>query len=306
MRGLPGSSLDALGVVGTILCCALWGGNAVAVKFAVGDIPPLACAAFRFMIGVPCVALVCMRLRQPLWVNPSLLWLALVHAFLTAAQIGTFNLGTNLSLAGRASVLINIHPLVVAPLAAVFLKEHLGLKGFIGLISATIGVGILLGSGYYAQGGLKGGGFLGDLIVLASGVIFGIQTIVQKKTFPFIPPTTLLLTQSVLAIPIFLGLSLAFEGVSSYKFTAPAFWGILYQGVAALGVCYSLWLWLLRRYPAGRLATIAFLTPLFGIAFSRSFQGEALSWSLIGSAVAVGLGIFLVASEKLPASRPES
>jgi len=304
MSSSSSRSLDAVGIAGAILCCALWGGNAVAVKFAVGDIPPLACAGFRFLIGLPVVGLICLRSRQPLWVAPSLVWLVLVHALFAVAQIGTFNVGTNLSLAGRASVLINIHPLVVAPLAALFLHERLGPRGWIGLISAALGVGLLLGSNYFAQGGVVGPELLGDLIVFLSGAIFGVQTIVQKKTFPLIPPITLLFTQSLVAIPIFLGLSVVFEGVSNYHPTRAAFWGLAYQGLAALGICYSLWLWLLRNYPAGRLATIAFLSPLFGLAFSRMFQGEPLTWPLLSAAAAVGLGIYLVASEKLPAANP--
>jgi drug/metabolite transporter (DMT)-like permease len=294
--------LDALGVAGTIACCALWGGNAVAVKFSVPDLPPLVCAGLRFVIGIPFIALVCLRSRQPLWVRPSHLGLAGVHAILTVVQIGSFNWGTNLSLAGRASVLINIHPLVVAPLAALYLHEHLGGRGRLGLISAALGVGLLLGSSYFGQGGLVGTGLLGDLAVVASGVIFGIQTIIQKKTFPLIPPTTLLLTQSILALPLFLVLSLVFEGVGSYRFRAHSVWGLVYQGVAALGVCYTLWFWLLRHYPVGHLATLAFLTPLFGIGFSRVFQGELLSWPLVCAAAGVGLGIYLVASDRSAAA----
>jgi drug/metabolite transporter (DMT)-like permease len=55
---------------------------------------------------------------------------------------------------------------------------------------------------------------------------------------------------------------------------------------------------LLRRYPASRLAAVAFLTPLFGIALGTWLNGEAFTWPLgMGSAL-VGLGIYLVASEK--------
>ena len=296
-------SLDAFGVAGAVACCALWGGNAVAVKFAVPDLPPIGCAALRFLIGIPFLALVCLRARQPLWVPPGQWGLAIANAALTVAQIGSFNWGTNLSLAGRASVLINIHPLVVAPLAAVFLHEHLGRRGRLGLTSAALGVGVLLMSSYFARGRSIGPGLVGDLVVVASGVIFGIQTIVQKKTFPHIPPATLLFVQSVLALPLFLGLSLTFEGVGSYRFTKPAVWGLLYQAVVALGICYSLWLWLLRHYPVGRLSTVAFLTPLFGIGFSRLLQGEPLSLPLLCAAGAVGLGIYLVASDRSAAYR---
>ncbi|MEA2631830.1 MAG: hypothetical protein QOE66_2049, partial [Chloroflexota bacterium] len=44
--------LDAPGVVGVVVCCLLWGGNAVAVKVAIPDLPPLGCAALRFLLAL--------------------------------------------------------------------------------------------------------------------------------------------------------------------------------------------------------------------------------------------------------------
>ena len=48
--------IDARGVTGMFACCVLWGGNAVAVKFATPDLSPLGCAGIRFLIGLPVVA----------------------------------------------------------------------------------------------------------------------------------------------------------------------------------------------------------------------------------------------------------
>jgi drug/metabolite transporter (DMT)-like permease len=230
----------------------------------------------------------------------------LVHALFTVVQIGTFNLGTSFSRAGRASVLINIHPLVVAPLAAVFLNERMGRKGVLGLLAAVAGVAVLLGRSFLEKQPTSAREIAGDLIVIASGVVFGVQTIVQKLSFPRIAPTTLLFSQSLAAVPMFLGFSLIAEGPASYHFTPAALGGLLYQGLAALGLCYTLWFWLLTHYPAGKLSTIAFLTPLFGIAFGRIFQGEPMTSSLLAAAALVGLGIHLVASDRAGRARTES
>ncbi len=203
-------SLDALGVSGAVFCCVLWGGNAVAVKASVPDIPAFGCAGLRFVLALPVIALVCRYFGHSLRVRPALWWLLVVHAILSAVQIGAFNWGTSLSEAGRASVLINVHPLVVAPLAWLLLGERMGLRAWCGLGAAALGVLAMLAERW--QGGSA---ILGDLIVLVSGVVFGVQTIAQKKTFPFIPPTTLLFLQSVLAIPLFVVYSGIFEGFDS-------------------------------------------------------------------------------------------
>jgi drug/metabolite transporter (DMT)-like permease len=290
--------LGPMGAAGVVLCCALWGGNAVAVKASVPDIPAFGCAALRFLISLPIVAVVCRKAGQSLWVRRELWWLLGVHALLTVLQIGTFNWGTSHSLAGRSSVFINVHPLVVAPLAWMFLGETMGTRGLLGLASAALGVVVLLSGSFRS-----GGGFLGDAVVLGSGMVFGAQTVAQKKTFPLIPPATLLFAQTVLSIPLFLAYSAAFEGFATYHFTPRAVRGVLYQGLAVSGICFTTWMILLRRYPASRLATVAFLTPLFGVGLGNLLRNEPLTWQLLGGGCLVGGGIYLVASDR--ASRVE-
>ena len=134
--------------------------------------------------------------------------------------------------------------------------------------------------------------------MLASGVIFGVQTIAQKRTFPLIPPAMLLFAQTALAIPLFLAYSAVAEGFASYRFTPEAVWGLIYQGLAVSGVCVTVWMLLLRRYPAGRLATITFLTPLFGVGLGHLIRGEPLSRPLLAAGGLVGWGIYLVASDR--------
>jgi drug/metabolite transporter (DMT)-like permease len=282
-----------MGVAGTVLCCALWGGNAVATKYAISPegLPAFGCATIRFLISLPIVLLVCLRQGKELRFQFRDGWIYLVHGLITALQIGSYNWGTSQSEAGRSSVFINVHPLVVAPLAWLVLGEHLGTRGVIGLSSAALGVTIIL-----ARRLLQGGGLTGDVVVLVSGVIFGIQTVAQKLTFTRVPATTLLLAQSLVAIPITMAISLALEGLGQYHFTREATWGLFYQGVAVSGICFSLWMILLGRYPASRLATIAFLTPLFGLTFSNLTRGDRLTPSLLVGGVLVGLGIYLVAS----------
>jgi drug/metabolite transporter (DMT)-like permease len=303
MKPEPGASarsMDWKGVALVTLCCALWGGNPIAVKYSVPDIPPIGCAGLRYLIGLPVALLACRLTSQSMRFPARHGKLVALHTFLTVIQIGSFNLGTSLSLAGRASVFINVHPLVVAPLSAWLLRERLGLRGIAGLSAAATGVLILISS----RIDFTGSGWIGDLIVLASGVIFGIQTVVQKQTFPLIAPATLLVWQSVGAIPIFMALSWGFEGIDAYHFTRMAVLGLLYQGLAVTGICFTLWLLLLRRYPASQLAALAFLSPLFGVGFGSLFRGEPLTWELVIAGVLVGIGIVLVSTDRVRLGRP--
>ena len=292
----PPSRIDAPGLAVATLCCVFWGGNAVAAKLTVSaaNLPPLGSSGFRFLLSLPVVAWVGYKVGASVRVAPRYWWLVLVHGALAAVQIGGFNWGTSLSEAGRSSVFINIHPLIVAPLAWLLLGEGLGVRGILGLVSAAVGVGVLL----YKPLLLGGGGLTGDLIVLGSGIVFGIQTIAQKKTFPIIPPTTLLLLQSAVAIPLVFAASFWVEGPATYHFTPTALAGVFYQGFIVSGLTFSLWMILLRRYVAGQLAAVSFMTPMFGIALGTLIRNEPITWPLVTGSAAVGLGIYLAASDR--------
>lgn len=290
--------LDASGVAGAVVCCLLWAGNAVAVKAAIPAIPPLGCAAIRFLLGLPVTWLLCRWAGQDLRIGRGRFGLLILHGLITTAQIGTFNWGASHGEAGRSTVFINVHPLVVAPVAWWLLGERMGVKGLAGILSAAVGVVILL-----AEPLRRGGGLAGDLVVLTSGVIFGLQTIVQKLTFSRIAPAALLVSQTALAA-VFAGISSAVvEGPGAFRPTPEAWMGVLYQGLAVSGFGFALWMALLRRYPAGRLTTLAFLTPLFGVALGHLTRGEAVTPSLVAGSALVGLGVALTSSDRATGNR---
>ena len=281
-------------IFAAIGCCAIWGGNAVAIKRSVPALPAFGCAGLRFLISLPILYAICRVLKQPAWVPSRRLGLLMIHVLFTVVQIGSFNVGTSLGQAGRSSIFINIHPLIVAPLSWLFLGERLGFRAWLGLFSASCGVGVLI-----VSKSSNGGPLFGDAIVIFSGIVFGIQTVAQKKSFPWIPPATLLFTQTLVSAPIFLVWSVLFEGgPSRFQFTTSSTAGVFYQGVIVSGVCFSAWMLLLRRFPAGKLAALAFVTPLFGVAFGILIEHERLTLPLVFGGLLVGLGIRLVSIDR--------
>src|SRR5262245_2903576 len=164
-------------VLMALLCAVLWGGNTVAVKFTVDSgVPPLACAAYRFALCLPVVA--AFGLIQGVSLRPRVGAIApiLINGLFLFIQIATYNIGTAWTLAGRASVLINIHQFVVAPLAWWLPVERLRWFVVLGLFLAGAGVAWLL------QEKLPDleTATAGDAILVVSAVLLGIQSIYQK------------------------------------------------------------------------------------------------------------------------------
>jgi drug/metabolite transporter (DMT)-like permease len=283
-----------------LLCAALWGGNAVAVKYSVAEIPPIACAGWRFAISLPIIALFARFEGISLLPERRALVPILINTAFLLVQIGTFNVGTAWTLAGRASVLINIHPFVVAPLAWWLLGERLRWFGILGLGLAAGGVIWLFEESIPTLATAT----TGDALLVLSAVLLGVQSIYQKQSLRMVRGTVLLFWQTLLSVPCFFLNSALGEGPLALPRQTTACLGLLYQGVAVSGFCFIMWFILLRRYPVSQVATIGFLVPLFGVASSMMFLNERLTFTLAGSTALVGLGIYLVTQARVAPSPP--
>ena len=59
--------------------------------------------------------------------------------------------------------------------------------------------------------------------------------------------------------------------------SATAVAALLWQGIAVVGVSYSLWFWVLKRYAAPQLAAFTFISPLVGVFAGWLAFGDAIT-----------------------------
>ena len=288
--------LNLSAMVLVVLCCALWGGNSVAVKFTVSQIPPIGCAGIRFFLSLGLIAFWCRIEGTSLRLTREQFIPVVNNAWLLFVQMAAFNWGTLHTHAGRSSVFINVHPFVVAPLAWLWLREPISWRSVLGLVLAGGGVALLFDQPDYTEGA----SLVGDLAVLLSGAMIGVMMTYQKRLLRSFRPNHLLFWQLALAVPLFAGYSLATERLDAYHFNAQSVLGLAYQSLLVSGFCFIAWMSLLRRYPANQLAAFGFLTPFFGIASARVLLGEPMRQSLIGGCALVGWGLFLVSRPARP------
>ena len=138
---------------------------------------------------------------------------------------------------------------------------------------------------------------LGDVLVLVSGVLLGLRQIVLKRLVQGLHTYQVLFWQAVLSVPVFAGLSLLFESEAHYDLTPAVLGAVLYQGVVVAGLCFILWVSLLRHHSASRLGVFGFATPVCGVLLSGLLLEEALTWSLLASMGLVAAGIAVVNRE---------
>ena len=76
---------------------------------------------------------------------------------------------------------------------------------------------------------------------------------------------------------------------------SPLAWGSLaFQIVVVSFASYLLWFWLIRHYPATRLASFTMLTPVFGLVLGAVLLAEPVTARLLVALATVAAGIFVV------------
>ena len=103
------------------------------------------------------------------------------------------------------------------------------------------------------------------------------------------------ITQLVLPVSFALiALSLAVGEPGFFAPTPLVLAAFAFQAVVVAFASFTAWFWLMRRYPASRLAAFTFLAPVFGVAFGGWLLGERVSALLVVSLALISFGVWLV------------
>ena len=273
------------------LATFLWGGNSVFIKLGLEDMPPVAMAGARFVIGALVVLVA-------LWVSgvsprvPHSQWKGFCGLLVIfVAQILLLNYGTDHTTASRSTVLMNSYPLFTAVFAHLFVRDLLTPSTALGLTVAFGGVVLLFFDDLDLQGTAT---LFGDLLVLLSAVLLGVRTIILKRLVHDLHPYQVLFWQATMSLPVFAVLSFAVEREARFALTTNAVAAVLYQGFIVAGVCFILWIFLLQRHSASRVGVFGFITPLSGVLLSNLILGEEISWVILASVAMVATGAVVV------------
>jgi drug/metabolite transporter (DMT)-like permease len=289
------SHLDIVAVALLVVCCFLWGLNQVAAKAALPEIGALWQAALRSSGATLLVWLWAKGRGIPLFERDATLRGGLVAGALFGAEFFCIFVGLQFTTASRMVVFIYIAPFVVAlgmPLIA--RSERLGALQAAGLVLAFVGVAWAFSEGFSrpAAGPRQ---WLGDGLGVLAGVLWGATTLAIRASAlgQASAEKTLLYQLAVSAVLLLAG---ALVGAAPLPHRlSPLAWGSLaFQVVIVSFASYLVWFWLIRHYPATRLASFTMLTPVFGLVLGALLLAEPVTARLLFALATVALGIVLV------------
>jgi drug/metabolite transporter (DMT)-like permease len=287
------TAIDLPAAMAMVTLCAVWGLNQVAAKVVNAGISPVLQAGLRSIGAALFVWAWSASRGVTLFDRDGSLPSGILIGLLFAAEFAFLYWGLEYTTASRAVVFLYTSPFWVALGVHLLVPgERLHRPQILGLLAAFAGVVIAFGDGLTLPTWTQ---LTGDAMVLAAGMLWGATTVTVKATrLGTVSANKTLFYQLAISALVLPPLSFLLGEPGIFALT-PFLVGVLgFQIVIVAFVTYLAWFWLVAHYPAGRLSSFTFLTPLFGVVAGAVLLGEPVSPGLVLAMILVGAGIWLV------------
>lgn len=283
------------GAIMLALTCS-WGFNQVAIKIANAGLQPVFQSGMRSLLAGLLVLVWCRIRGIPLFRRDGTLAAGIVCGALFGAEFGIIYLALDYTSVSRGIVFLYTMPFFVALGAHILIPgERLTPLRTVGLVAAFAGVVIAFADDLSLP---SPDAPLGDALCLIAAAGWAATTLVIKTTRLRIAPAEKVLVYQLAVSAVMLLAAAPFFGPAFRAFDGGVAAAFAYQVVIVVAITYSVWFWLLASYPAGQLATFAFLTPVFGVVIGNIVLAEPLSVNLLVALVLVASGIALVSQPR--------
>ncbi|MFC5175743.1 DMT family transporter [Nocardioides taihuensis] len=257
-----------LAAVGCTL--VLWASAFVAIRHLADDFSAGALSLGRLVVGSLCLAAVALPRGLP---RPSRRDLAII-AVIGVLWFGVYNVALNEGEqrvdAGTAVMLIQVSPVLIALMAALFLGERFTRNLGLGLALAFSGVGVIALS--TSPGGNRD--VLGVVLCLVSALVYSVSLVLQKPLvgrLPAVQVTWLACTVGAVVCLPFAGQLVEEAGDAP----ASSVWWLVYLGVFPTAIAFTTYAYALRHMDASKLGVTTYLVPPITIVMSVVFLSEA-------------------------------
>ena len=267
----------------------VWGAGLVVAKPVLNDFPPILLMALRFLTAACAL----------IWFVPipkahikTLFWVALVGATM---QYGfTFNGLRHLD-AGTTALIVQAEVPFLVLVAAIVLKERIGIRKVIGMCIAFAGIYLVSG-----QPQLRGSAVAIAMVLIGS--FFWALGQIMIRRLGDVGGLTITTWLAVMATPQLFIASLLFESgqISVITQAGISTWAaVLYLGLVMTVVGYTCWYHVLGRYPASQVGPFLLLIPITSVIGGAVFLGEQLnSFTLLGGAIVMaGVAMLVIETE---------
>lgn len=282
----------AINIILLVFVITTWGYSWVLMKMGLGYGEPFTFATWRCAIGG--IALMAYLSFRPVkWPRirklPDYIMIGL---FQTTLMFGLMLYGMKHVTAGKTSVLLYTMPIWTILLVNFYLKERLNRRKWAGVALGSAGILCILGWDTLVNQNM--GILLGELLILGGAVSWAVSNIWIKKRMAgedIYAVSGLQLTFGAIGLAI---LAAPTEGVFNMGWNAHSIYILLFTGVVASAVDFTIWFYLLKRMDIGILTFSSMLVPVFGLLFDWLLLGNTLDGGVIVGGLLILGGIYKV------------
>ncbi|MGN6672372.1 MAG: DMT family transporter [Thermomicrobiales bacterium] len=295
---------------------AIWGAAFPFTKPALAEMTPATFTAFRFLLVAVILTPLALNVQ---WRATGRFGLGIVRAdwrrFLLAGltgfvitQIGQ-NWALSLSPSSDIALISATQAVWIVALGAVFLREPVSWRGWLGLVSCLAGVVFITGINPFAAGGAVGQGWqrpVGDLIFVVGSACWAVYNLLNRPLGERNPPLSAMATMSLIGVAALVPLALAeqvgwlhFPGVvapARVEFTGPIVGGVVYSAVLVTVVGLLVLLIAYQHLSVAQVAVTFYVSPLTGVLVALLWLGEPLRAGLLLGLPLILLGLYLTTS----------
>lgn len=291
-----GAAVPASVYVKLVMVTLFWGGTFIAGRIVAQSLPPLTAATGRFAVAVVLLLAVAWKLEGGLPRLNRSQWMA--TAALGATGIFIYNVCFFGALArmpaGRTALFVALNPIVTAILAAVLLRERLGMLKWAGIGIALTGAATIITRGdplsaVYDLGRSIG---TGELLMLTAIVAWAAYTLIGRTVLRGLSPIAATAYASLWGL-LFLGLGSTFEiGTVQWSTLGWQAWtSIFYLGAFGTVIGFIWYYEGVRAIGPSRTAVFNNLVPAFGVVLAALLLGESVLVSMVVGGALVILGV---------------
>ncbi|SEL67452.1 drug/metabolite transporter, DME family/O-acetylserine/cysteine efflux transporter [Colwellia chukchiensis] len=268
----------------------IWGFNFVIIAWGVQSMPPLLMGGLRFLL----VAILgSFFIRMP---NIPWRWMALYAFTLCFGQFSLLFSALAFGMpAGLASLVLQSQAVFTLLFSLVILKEQIKRSQMLAMLIAGLGLYLIASATHVSSMTI-----LGFSLTVAAAIAWGLGNVVNRMINQrgYQANIGLVVWSSWFAMLPFFLTSYLVEGQQAIMTSLTNLNGLsvvvlFYLAIAASIIAYSLWSYLLMRYPAGQVAPLTLGAPIVGIVAATLLLDERMTTQQIigGAIVASGLVI---------------
>lgn len=286
-----------------IIITLIWGSTWIVIKDQLGSVPAPWSVTYRFLIAATAMfALACWR-GQRLGLDGA------GHRLALAFGIPQFALNFNFVYEAEKYVTSGLvavtFALLLVPnslLGRIFLGRRLSRRFMIGSLIACGGVGLLflneIRASDFSPDAVRWGLGLTLLAILSASVSNVMQASEGAGRYPMF---TLIGWGMAYGAILDAVLAFALSGPPVIEWRLGYWAGLLYLGLAASALAFSLYYPIIRAVGPGPAAYSSLIVPVLAMSFSTALEGYHWSWLAVGGAILAAIGLLVALRSPKPA-----